>query len=340
MMRVGIGVDQLSRRASGGIGTYVSGLIKGLEEVSECQVVEFGRTAGRLAEIIQTRLWKYSDLGVARQLDVIHATTLAGPFGRRGDSRRTLCLQDLLWRDQPQSFTEGGRRFHESRYQQVIGREDITIMVTTPAMVERLKDDGVSAERVARITLGIETGGPRQDSEDVRALLKRFGVVGNFVLAIGTVEPRKNYERLIIAHHNALVDDPSIGPLVIVGAPGWGSVDLAGAIHLTGLSAEYVNTLRDIATLHAYVPLAEGWGLPPLEALAVGGRVVASQTVPSVMGRADVVLVDPLDSDAITEGILSAAQLGTGSDALAVRMASVADLTWVNMAREHLEVWR
>jgi len=101
----------------------------------------------------------------------------------------------------------------------------------------------------------------------------------------------------------------------------------------------YTVIYRD-ATVVAYVPRAEGWGLPPVEALAQGSRVVASVTTPSVIENDEVVLVDPLDVDAIARGLLAAVAAPDDEPARARRRASVADLTWRNVALDHLAGWR
>jgi len=76
------------------------------------------------------------------------------------------------------------------------------------------------------------------------------------------------------------------------------------------VSRELLLGLYRDATVVAYVPLAEGWGLPPVEALNVGTRVVASATTPSVASNERVVRVDPLDVESIAEGLLAALREG------------------------------
>jgi glycosyltransferase involved in cell wall biosynthesis len=94
------------------------------------------------------------------------------------------------------------------------------------------------------------------------------------------------------------------------------------------------------ATVVAYVPRAEGWGLPPVEALNEGTRVVASVTTPSVTDNEEVVLVDPLDVDAIASGLTTSLTLANDEAARQRRRASVASLTWKNVALDHLDGWK
>jgi trehalose-6-phosphate synthase len=80
--------------------------------------------------------------------------------------------------------------------------------------------------------------------------------------------------------------------------------------------------------------------LPPVEALHEGARVVASVSTPSVAENREVVLVDPLDVEAIAQGLATSLTLANDDDARERRRASVASLTWRNVALDHLRGWR
>ena len=88
------------------------------------------------------------------------------------------------------------------------------------------------------------------------------------------------------------------------------------------------------------MPLAEGWGLPPVEALHAGTRVVASVTTPSVSSNREVIRVDPRDLDSIAEGLIAALSQPDDAGARSVRHASVSDLTWLNVALDHVAAWQ
>jgi glycosyltransferase involved in cell wall biosynthesis len=171
-------------------------------------------------------------------------------------------------------------------------------------------------------------------------MLAGYGVRGPFTLYAGTREPRKNIERLVEAHRFAISTNPELGPLVLVGPSGWGGVETGEAIVVGSVSRDMLLGLYREATVFAYVPRAEGWGLPPVEALNAGARVVASSTTPSVAHNHQVVRVSPLDVTSIAEGLLSALNQGVDYDSQQARRQSVADLTWRNMALEHLAAWQ
>jgi glycosyltransferase involved in cell wall biosynthesis len=353
-----ISVDQLYRRQPGGIGTYVRGLAQGLASLDESfDVVGLGPRGAVPADVtslplrltsaplpldVLTRVWPLLALGVPRESSVVHATSMAGPFGGgASDAVHSVAMHDLMWRDDPGATTRAGIKFHEERLQLIARRDDLRVFTTSPGLAERLSSLGVAGARVRMVRLGVDdatqTASPR---EAVHELLATHAVTGPFTLYAGTREPRKNLERLIEAHHLARVSNAELGPLVMVGPSGWGAVDTSDAVLLGVVERATLLGLYRDATVFAYVPRAEGWGLPPVEALHAGTRVVASSTTPSVCANDAVVLVDPLDVDSIAEGLLRALEQDGDEPGAAARRASVAELTWRNAALDHVAGWQ
>lgn len=351
--RIAISADQVMRPQPGGIGTYVRGLVGALADRGDCEVATVGprhsvaldpRCAHHCARwplAVVTRTWPVYPSGVPRQSDVVHATSLAGPTsGGRPGAIHTVALHDLLWRDEPAASTPAGRAFHESRLREVIDNQDLRIIVSSPLLPPRLQDLGVEENRIFYAPLGSDDATTPAAHDVVRQLLADHGVEGPYMLYAGTREPRKNVERLIEAHRVAATTSPEIGPLVIVGPPGWGHVDVGDAVALGLVDRAVLLGLYRDAALCAYVPLAEGWGLPPLEALRMGTRVVASSTCPSVEKNAEAILVDPNSLDSIVDGLYRATQSSDDESDKSRRRASVSDVTWARCAAAHLEAWR
>ncbi len=349
-----ISLDQLSRPQPGGIATYVRGLVGGLAALEAGQLIglvasdsvdlgELAITPHRVGVPLAplTRLWARWPLGVPREADVVHAASLAGPFGGgRRTAVHSVAVHDLLWRDEPDATTARGRRFHEQRLGLLRRRADVRVFTSSPGLDDRLVADGFERARLHRIHLGVDDDTTPDSSEAVSRLLAIAGVTGPFTLYAGTREPRKNIERLLAAHARARTAAPDLGPLVIVGPSGWGSVTLDGAVVLGRVSRAALRGLYRDAAVVAYVPRNEGWGLPPVEALAQGSRVVASTTTPSVLDNPEVDLADPLDVEAIAHALVRSLDRGTTDEARARRRASVAELTWRQCALDHLAGWR
>lgn len=356
---VSITLDQFYRPQPGGIATYVRGLINGLASLDDSSMRVLGiapsgtpvqptsdlpvEQVGAPSSVrVLTSLWSRWPLGVPRMSDVVHATSLAGPYrGGAPGAVHSVAVHDLLWRDEPSASTPRGIRFHEQRLQLLKRRGDVRVIVTAPGIVSRLVGDGFDPARLYEVRLGVDDAhGAPASAADVRALLHEHGVEGPFTLYVGTREPRKNLERLREAHADAHAAHPDLGPLVIVGPSGWGGVDLGDAIVLGLVSRAMLKGLYREAAVFAYVPRAEGWGLPPMEALHEGTRVVASATTPSASNNPEVVLVDPLDVSSIAVGLVTALGCDDDVGARARRQASVADLTWRNVALDHLKSWQ
>jgi alpha-1,3-rhamnosyl/mannosyltransferase len=156
---------------------------------------------------------------------------------------------------------------------------------------------------------------------------------------VGTLEPRKNLQRLVEAYGTIRDALPEPWPLVMVGPSGWGEqvAPTRGVVHVGQVSSTELAGLYASARLLAYVPLIEGFGLPPVEAMSVGTPVVASP-LPSTGGAA--FEVDPNETASIAAGLLQVATDETVREALIHRGAARSmELTWSSIARRHRDVW-
>jgi glycosyltransferase involved in cell wall biosynthesis len=182
----------------------------------------------------------------------------------------------------------------------------------------------------------------------LEAYSRELDLPEKFILFVGTREPRKNLGRLIQAY--AELPDPvqSEFSLVIVGPPGWGETDLPAinrlgnrVVLLEYLDAQKLALTYNRASLLVYPSLYEGFGLPPLEAMACGCPVVVSRAASLPEVCADAALyVDPLDVQSIAEGmdrVLADEELRLSLRQKGRERAEV--FTWENTARETLKVF-
>jgi glycosyltransferase involved in cell wall biosynthesis len=193
---------------------------------------------------------------------------------------------------------------------------------------------GLPEERVMRVYPGIPpiTGG-------AAAAGRRAAGVERYVLAMSTIEPRKNLPVLVDAFDAVAASDPDV-VLVVAGQDGWGTEAFTTAVDRAAHRSRirrlgYVDdtTRADLlagAAVLAYPSRYEGFGFPPLEAMVAGVPVVASTAgaIPEVVGDA-ALLVDPDDTDGLAAALLRA--LGddrTRADLVARGRAQVARFTW------------
>lgn len=357
-MRLLMLVEQLRRTAPGGIGTYIEGLLSGIGQLepAERPYLELmaGRRRGmgsgpdplgslgsplrssRLPGPLLTRAWDRGLLRAPSGFDVVHATSLSTL--EPGRAALVATVHDLLWRRVPEAYPSRGRAWHEAALRRALVRADHFI-VPAEVVADDLATAGADREAITVIPMGSDHL-PPPDLAAATRLLARLGVVGPFLLSVGTLEPRKNQARLVEAYGRIRSSLPEPWPLVLVGPSGWGEqvrptagVVLAGLVSQSELSALY-----GMARLLAYVPFIEGFGLPPVEAMTFGAPVVASRRLPSTVGAAHE--VDPRDVASIAEGLLLVAIDETERSRLqALGLARAAELTWSAMARRHLAVW-
>ena len=352
--RVLLLVEQLRRKAAGGIGTYVMGLIQGLTELPDERRPDIELFASRprekpdpLARLgfplrssvlpgpMLTRAWDQGLLRAPGNFDVVHALSIA--TAEPGPAALVSTVHDLLWRHVPDTYPARGRAWHEAALRRALARSH-RFLVPSDVVAADLVEAGASPDRVTVVPMGCDHL-PAPDQAAVDTLLSRLGVAGPFLLSVGTMEPRKNLVRLALAYERMRASLPEPWPLVVVGPSGWGEqlhqhqgVVLAGVVTPAELAGLYGR-----ARLLAYVPLMEGFGLPPVEAMLAGAPVVASG-VPSTGAAA--YQVDPNDTDSIAEGLLVVATDEAVRQGLQVAGRShAAGLSWSSIAQRHVALW-
>jgi glycosyltransferase involved in cell wall biosynthesis len=192
---------------------------------------------------------------------------------------------------------------------------------------------------------------PVDQPATLEAVRARHGLECPYFLFVGTLQPRKNLERLLAAFDRVAADRPNL-LLALVGARGWqpGRLDraLAGVrardrVRLLGYVADDdLPPLLSGSLGLAFPSLHEGFGLPALEAMACGAPVLTSNTssLPEVVGEAGL-LVDPLDTDAIAAGLAHLADDADLRRELGQRgSVRASGFTWERAARETLGVLR
>ncbi|MGD9793606.1 MAG: glycosyltransferase family 4 protein [Acidimicrobiia bacterium] len=268
--------------------------------------------------------------GIGGWVDVVHATTPLIPPTRRP---LVATVHDLVFLTDPDRFTSRGARLMTRAFDVVRDRAQLVLCSSTATRLAVI-DAGVDRARTRLVPLGVRVE-PSTDAEQ-REARARIGVDGPFVLAVGTLEPRKNLPRLIEAHRSA-----NLGTrLVVVGPKGWGDEALPGDVIATGFVPDA--TLRGLyaaASLLCYPSLHEGFGLPILEAMAHGCPVVTSRgsSTEEVAGGA-AVLTDPTDTDDIIRAMREALDRHEALADAGRRRA--AEMTWRRTAQLTLDAYR
>jgi glycosyltransferase involved in cell wall biosynthesis len=328
-LTVGIDTSALALTRAG-TARYLTALLEELEREDglDLRRYHFG-ARGRPARIARDLGWYLAALPLqARRdgVDVLHCPTFRAPV--RSTLPLVVTMHDLAVLRHPEAFNRWTRSYSRLILPLVAraARAVIAVSEFTKAEVTALL--GVPPERVHVVRHGVAPpfvpDGPAAD--------------GDYVLAVSTLEPRKNLARLVEGFRRARLDGIE---LLVVGAGGWGSVrvEAEGARWLGEVGDDELARLYRGARCLAYVSLYEGFGLPIVEAMACGTPVVTTAwgACAEVADEA-AVLVDALDPEAIAAGLRVAADR---RDELAAKgLERVRGFSWERAARETAAVYR
>jgi glycosyltransferase involved in cell wall biosynthesis len=220
---------------------------------------------------------------------------------------KLVTIHDLNPIRNPQWVTQRWRKKRSAKIRKAVSRADHVVTYSEFTAREIREELGVEAGRVHAVSLGVDTRKFRPlPTEEVVEIHERYG---DYVLSIGLLTPRKNFERLV----EAVTLLPNLR-LVVVGRPSngaesfWRAVERAGLggrlVHLEAISTEELVLLLNGASVFAAPSLYEGFGLTVLEAMACGAPVVCSRaaSLPEVAGDA-ALMVDASDAKALAEAL-------------------------------------
>jgi glycosyltransferase involved in cell wall biosynthesis len=366
---------RLAAQRHGGIAVYTAALCGALATLPDRPRlgVLYGRRGAPLplpADVRQWRAvtpahhpWEGITLGVEmalRRPDLIHAPDFIPPHARACPA--VVTIHDLAFLYWPEILDAGGRR-HYGQVHAAAANADHIIAVSEATRRDVLDLLGVPP---AKVTVVPEAADPifcpltpddlaaRAASPTLRPATRRLvgGALGPYLLAVGTLEPRKNLPLLLRAYDRMVAAWPGAPALVLAGRRGWLAEETLATlaamvarerVHwLEGPSQEEVVVLYAGALALVFPSRHEGFGLPALEAMASGTPVLASDTpaLRELVGPAG--WLAPVDDEhAWADAMARISQDAAARAALAAAgLARAAEFSWARAAAETLAVYR
>lgn len=211
----------------------------------------------------------------------------------------------------------------------------------------------IPIEKIAVTYLGVNpTFHPIEDAMELARVRVRYNLPPRFILYLGTIEPRKNLLTLLDAYHSLVSREHTMPKLVISGNRGWlhqpvfqhvRELGLTEYVYFTGwVDDQDIPTLMNAATIFVYPSLYEGFGLPPLEAMACGTPVVCSSasSLPEIIGDGGL-LVEPRNADAWAQAMTRLVDDEQMRADLRQRgIAQARRFSWERTARETLAIYQ
>ncbi|MCE7948324.1 MAG: glycosyltransferase family 1 protein [Chloroflexi bacterium CFX4] len=364
-----IGIDYTpAYEQGGGIGRYVRELIAALAMQDAAQpyrlfvagarravlppapAANFRYATTRLLPLTLARLWHRTRLPLPIELftgslRLFHATDFVLP-PTLPRTHTLLTVHDLSFARVPQSAAPRLKAYLEAVVPRSAHRADHILADSAATKADLMALYGIPESKITVLYSGVSAAfTPIHDADAQAAVRAKYGIgSAPYVLAVGTVQPRKNYERLMqaIAALPARFADVK---LVIVGGRGWLDAPIHAQARALGERVQFVGfadeedlpTLYSAAACIAFPSLYEGFGLPVLEGMACGVPVLTANvsSLPEVAGDA-ALMIDPYSVEAIRVGLI--ALLEEDSAARAARLergfAQVARFTWQAAAHQ------
>lgn len=261
---------------------------------------------------VYRRLWQFIPVGYEKFFggaDVFHFFNFIVPPRIGGKVITT--IHDMTHVRFPETVDKRNLRRIRRGLDYSIARSEIIMTNSEFSKSEIMSLCGVPEEKIRVVYPAPSVSGGTCDRD---GLFGRLGIKGQYVLYVGTIEPRKNLTRLLYAYQKLRDRRETAHQLVLCGSKGWNNEGFYAALEklsnrddvlITGyLSDAEKNTLLSHADAFVFPSLYEGFGVPPLEAMYWGAPVVCSNaaSLPEVAGDA-ACYVDPLSVESIAEGL-------------------------------------
>lgn len=352
-MRIGIDAGSASG-ASTGIGCYTRNLIEYVEKTGEAEFLRFlpGKDDLNTIERIKWENFGLPAKVKKEEIDLLHVPGFAGPL-LKGRNKTVTTVHDLIGMIYPDNLGKISRFYWQRWLPGCVKNSDMIIADSENTKRDIINLLGVSSEKIEVILLAAdERFKPIIDTEALGAVREKYELPDEFILGVGTIEPRKNLISLIEAYSEHLNENKTGIKLVLVGKKAWGMSSVEKRAKELGVEDDVIFTgyiddedlpsIYNLAEFFVYPSHYEGFGLPVLEALSCGTPVITSNvsSLPEVAGEA-AVYVSPDDVRGLKGSLLELEENKALREELSGKALERAKLfSWKDTAQKTLDVYR
>lgn len=283
------------------------------------------------------------------EVDLLHAMAFAGPLVT--PCPFVVTIYDLSFYHYPEAFRPWNRWYLSIFTALSARRARRVIAISESTKRDVVKMLGVSPDRVDVAYCGVDEIFRPLPAAEIAHFRGERALPDRFILFLGTLEPRKNVQKLIQAYGQWRAAEPDVPKLVVAGGKGWYYDQIFAEVERLGLTGDvifpgYVMQQElpwwyNAADLFVYPSRFEGFGLPVLEAMACGTPVVTTNvaSLPEVAGDA-ALLVSPDDETQLVEAMRRAlSEVSLRQEMVTKGLAQAADFTWARTARQTLDTY-
>lgn len=325
-----IGIDaRLTYYRDGGISTYIRRMVTALAELDKDNDYTIFHSRKDDKSITQQfkrgSLWtpahhKFERLALSvelgwRGLDVFHSPDFIPPF--RAAKKHIITVHDLTFLHYPQYLTADSRAYYNEQIASACQQADHILSVS-----KATKSDLINMLNVPESKITVQPHGAGEQykllsQDETEPIRKQLDLPENYILHVGTWEPRKNIIALAKAYKQLLTEMPDLPPIVLVGRKGWLFEQTLAEIEALDINQhilwrdnvtdEQLPAVYNMALVNVTVSHYEGFGMPALEGMACGTVPIVSNrsSLPEVVGDVGL-LVNPDDSNSIADALQKA----------------------------------
>ena len=368
-MRIAIDAHSIGA-GLGGNETYAANLIEALAEVDSVNVYTLYVTCDEAVERFSNRWPNFTvrstlphtpllriPITLSAELrnhpvDVLHVQFTSPPFA---PCPVVVSIHDLSFEHLPETFNRRSRAQLRFTVRRSARRAARILALSEHARQDIISTYKISPDLVTAIPIAAPAHfRPVEDQGELQRVRQTYGIAGDYILSVGSIQPRKNLTRLLSAYKRLRLARPKgkLPQLVIVGKRAWCYRETIQAIEEVGDQAAVIDTgyvpEADLPALYSgaicfvYPSFFEGFGLPPLEAMKCGTPVITGDrtSLPEVVGDAGV-LVNPFDIEAIASAIANVIDDSSFRSRLRAKGLNRARMfDWRETARRTLEVYK